>query len=254
LPQAVIPRAVLKEIPFVDIDPRRSASEIKRIFNVSPLRREDVSIRLHHEMTEYQPWSAEAWRHLTRALPFLYAFRLSKTVDETGREKRLFKKTSFNVCSKLGAIISLFGEKESLVMIDEDAEGLVIDTSMFLLSHNTEFSIGDQVFLHAIGDLFGDLLGINIASDFAGFLGCDTEQQMLKLLKKKIGKEAKDFLRRAKIALEEGDEESPGEFVTVPPPRPKEEDSEVKSRRNSPTSRNCRHPPRCCRITRRCSF
>lgn len=238
LSQAVIPKAVLKEIPLVDIDPRRSASEIKRIFNVSSLKREDVSIRLHHEVTEYHPWSAEAWRHLKRALPFLYAFRLSKTADETGKERRLFKKTSFNVCSRLGAIIALFGEKESLVVIDEDAEGLVIDTAMFLLSHNTEFSIGDQVFLHAIGDLFSDLLGINIASDFAGFLGCDTEQQMLKLLEKKVGREANDFLGRAKIALEEGDEESPGEIVTVPPPRPREEDSETKEKETVPLPEN----------------
>ncbi len=219
LSQAVVPKAVLKEIPLVDIDLRRSSSEIKRIFNVHPLRREDVSIQLDNEATEYQLWSAEAWRHVKRAHPFLYAFRLSKTVDETGKERRLFKKISFNVCSRLGAIIALFGGRESSIVIDDDAEGLVIDTAMFLVSHNTEFSIGDQVFLLAIGDLFSDILGINISSDFAGFFGCDTEQQMLKLLEKKVGREAGEFLSKAKTALEEGDEEISGETVIVPPPR-----------------------------------
>lgn len=226
LSQAVVPKAVLKEIPLVDIDPRRSTMEIKRIFNISPLRKEDVSISLDTETTEYQPWSTEAQRHIKQALPVLYAFRLSKTADETGKERRLFKKTAFNVCSRLGAKISLFGGMETSVLIDEDTEGLVIDTSMFLVSHNTEFSIGDQVFLHAIGDLFSDLLGINISSDFAGFLGCDTERQMLKLLEKKVGGEASQFFRKAKIALEE--EDIPEEIVKVHPPRPKEEHVETK--------------------------
>lgn len=228
LSQAVVPKAVLREIPLVDIDLRRSTTEIKRIFNISSLRREDVSIILNNEATEYQPWSAEAQRHLKHALPFLYAFRLSKTVDETGKERRLFKKTAFNVCSRLSVKIALFGETESPVVIDEDAEGLVIDTSMFLVSHSTEFSVGDQVFLHAIGDLFSDLLGINISSDFAGFLGCDTERQMLKLLEKKVGGEASGFFSKAKIALEEEDEDISEGTVKVPPPRPKDDHAGAK--------------------------
>ncbi len=228
LSQAVVPKAVLKEIPLVDIDLRRNTTEIKRIFNISSLRREDVSINLDSEATEYQPWSAEAQRHLRQALPFLYAFRLSKIVDETGKERRLFKKTAFHVCSRLSVKIALFGGTASPVVIDEDTEGIVIDTSMFLVSHNTEFSVGDQVFLHAIGDLFSDLLGLNISSDFAGFLGCDTEKQMLKLLEKKVGGETSDLLRKSKMALEEEDEDTSDETIKVPPPRPKEEHVETK--------------------------
>jgi len=224
LSQPGIPKGLLKEIPLVDIHPRRGASEIMRIFNVPQLKREDVSMQLDNEVTQYQPWSGEATRHVKRAIPFLYAFRFSKNVDDTGKERRLFSKTDFNVCSRLGAKIALFGGKETAVLIDEDTEGLLIDTRMFLVSHNTEFSIGDQVFLHAIGDLFTDLLGIDISSDFAGFLACDTEQQMIKLLEKKVGvAEAKEYLAKARKALEKGEEEIDLGTLTVPPPRIGEE-------------------------------
>lgn len=225
LSQAVAPKAVLKEIPLVDINPHQNASEIRRIFDVPQLRREDVSILLDPETTQYQFWSSEAWRHVKRALPFLYAFRLSKTVDETGKERRLFRQTELNVCSKVGAKISLFGEKETDVVIEGDTEGLVIGNSMFLVSHNIEFSIGDQVFLRAIGNLFSDLWGLNISSDFAGFLGCDTEQQMHKLLEMEVGGKADELLNKAKVALQGDDDDRVGETVTVPPPRRKQEET-----------------------------
>jgi hypothetical protein len=113
----VLPRPVYEMVPLVDIDPRRSTKEIERVFGVSTLRKEDVQIEIQEDYTEYQDWSHIVSNHVKNAIPYLYAFRLSRTADETGREGRIFSRMRLDICQKISANIQLWDKKEGGIII-----------------------------------------------------------------------------------------------------------------------------------------
>jgi len=214
----VLPRPVYEMVPLVDIDPRRSTKEIERVFGVSTLRKEDVQIEIQEDYTEYQDWSHIVSNHVKNAIPYLYAFRLSRTADETGREGRIFSRMRLDICQKISANIQLWDKKEGGIIIKGDLDGITVDDRILLVSENDEMPHGDQVFWRAIGDLLADLVLIpGVASEFASILACAEISQMRRLLGNITHGRENELVGKANERLSLSQDENVDEPFPIPP-------------------------------------
>lgn len=221
-PRSSVPAPLRDRIPLVSIDPRRGSRSIQRVFGVKPLGPEDFTIALNEAGTRERSWSDEAARRLRRSIAFLYAYRLSRTADETGRERNLLGACRLRVCEYVSVDVTVLGEPES-VILSQEHEGLVIrPEGLILLVGPDAYPEFDPVFWRAVGDLVADAVEVaGAASDFAQLLGCQADEQRHRLLDLMTDGEAERLLADAIGRLEL--EEKPEEEVAEPDPAPEAE-------------------------------
>jgi len=224
-----VPAPVREQVPLVAIDPRRNAQEIERVFGIGTLSEADFALRFDDQTTQAQAWSEEAASQVRRALPYLYAFRLSRTTDEASRERSALRRTDLRVCRRIGVLVSVLGERAQPVVLDRDLDGLLLrDQGLALLVCTSERMPRTQVFWRSIGDLLADAIGVaGAASDFAQLLSCESPEDRKQLLDLMTDGEAEDLLERARKRLELEDEEQIIDTLVLPRPEtPEQEDAE----------------------------
>jgi hypothetical protein len=221
-----LPAPVLERVALVAVDPRRSTREVERVFGVSPLGDKDFRIELEEHATEYQPWSTVTDAHVHRAVPYLFAYRLSRTTDDAGREAGVLRAIQLHVCRRISTLVTVFGLDPERVALEADLDGLVLKRQRMLLlvSHEDEMP-ADPVFWRAVGELLADAIEVaSAASEFAQLLGCPSVPAMQRLLDRMTDGLATDLLEDARRRLAMQDEEQlfgpvqwPEPAVSVPP-------------------------------------
>lgn len=182
-PRSALPGPIRGRVPLVAIDPRRGSRSVQRVFGVEPLGRDDFSISLREADTRDRHWSAEAALRLRRSIPYLYAYRLSRTIDDAGRERNALAGCRLRVCETLAVDVTVLGEADAVVL-ERELEGLVLRSDALLLLVGPEsYPDTDPVFWRVVGDLLADLVEVAAAaSDFAQLLGCRTDEQRHRFL------------------------------------------------------------------------
>ncbi len=215
-----VPRQVRERVPLVAIDPRRGAVEIERIFGVHTLSESDFVLQLDEEGTQYQPWSNEASTRVKNSLVHLYAFRLSRTADETSRERSALSRLDFRICSRIGVRVSVLDEPPTEVILDEDLDGLLVrEGGLALLVSQEQRLPYSQVFWRSVGDLLADAIGVTgAAPEFAQLLSCQTADERRKLLDLMTDKQGEELLARARERLDLEDEEHIVTELSIPHP------------------------------------
>ncbi|HUT56449.1 MAG TPA: DUF3883 domain-containing protein [Phycisphaerae bacterium] len=217
----VLPKPLRRQVPLVDIDAKRSTKEIDRIFGIPTLRQEDIHLDVEAEGSEYRSWSHLAYAHVKMALAYLYAFRLSRTADANGEERRGLVRVELFICKSVRARVTVEGSAREPIILSDDLEGLVVGHKLFLISGEEDFPQGDQLFWRAVADLLADAVNASVSSDFAALLSCDSPRQMSRMLDRMTEGHAEELLERARGALNLADE-TDGEAQVMPIPRPTE--------------------------------
>jgi Domain of unknown function (DUF3883) len=226
-PRFALPSPVRGRIPLVGIDPRRSAREIERIFGITQLDRDDFKIVVDPSSTERQPWSADANARLGKAIKYIYAYRLSRTEDETGRERTALRSAELIVCRRVAVSVSVLENQPEIVLLERDLDGLVLkDHKQLFLVSSADYMPDDPVLWRAIGDLLADLIDVaGAASDFAQILSCVGPAQMFRLLDLMTDGQAAKLINRATDRLEM-DVDELGE-IKIPAPSTVTQETEV---------------------------
>lgn len=217
-PRTSVPEPIRQHVPLVAIDPRRSATEVARVFGVAPLSPDEYEIEVDGHATKRTAWSANAAGYLRAAVPYLYALRLSQRADDRGEEKRAFADMDLVVASQLVATVRLRNREPEAVTIDQDLKGLVSDRRLYIVSEPLALE-ADPVFWRAVADLVADAINVSrVGGDFGSLLTCADDRPRLRLLNHLTGGHAEECLKQAREALqiEESDEE---DVKPVPPPR-----------------------------------
>lgn len=216
-PRTSVPEPIRQHVPLVAVDPRRSATEVARVFGVQALSPDEYEIEVDEEETERAPWSAQAASQLRTAVPFLYALRLSQRADERGEERRAFGDLELVVASRLVATVRLEARDPQPVVIDQDLKGLVTNRRLYLVS--VLLAPGaDPVFWRAVADLVADAINVpRVGGDFNSLLTCGDDHQRLRLLDHMTGGHAKALLEQARQALQIEDSDEDDSRQVLPP-------------------------------------
>ena len=215
-----VTKAIETHIPLVDIPRRKNTSLVKQLFGITSLTSEEIQLELVPEETEYDPGSEDANQHLRLAIPFIYALRLARTLDERGRELNLLRKGALRVCTRAQVSAKLPGGVSEAVILKETGERIVVDTSLVVVGEYRGNDPGFLTFWLTVAELVAELLGTDVADEVGGILRCRTPAEMLEVVHVRLGTDADLILQEAKSRFEDSFKDG-GEDTEQPVPPPK---------------------------------
>ncbi|MEX0827449.1 MAG: DUF3883 domain-containing protein, partial [Haliea sp.] len=155
--------------------------------------------------TQEQAWSSTAKQHLTSALPFIYALRLTRKSDEDLRERNALQQANLKVCKRLAVRLSVLDGPEEPSLIDEEMASLIINDNLYLVCHAPAIPTQPThiIFWSAIGRLLAERIDVGgAAAEFAQLLSCNSLQHMRQLLDFMTAGDADELLAQARQRLD----------------------------------------------------
>jgi hypothetical protein len=212
-------KVIERHIPLVDIPRRKNTSLVKELFGIQPLTSDEIQLRLLGGETEYDTGSEDANYHLRMAIPYIYALRLARNLDDRGRELNLLRKATLRVCTQAQVVATLPGGSTEEIVLKDVGERIVIDTMLIVVGDYRETGSGFLTFWLNVAELVAELLGIDVADEVGGLLRCRTPAEMLEVVRVRLGSDADAKLAEARSRFEKLDEEGDDDKQhTIPPP------------------------------------
>lgn len=205
------------QIPLVAIQSRMNTSLVKQLFGISSLSSAEITLTLIADETEYDAGSEDANQHLKTAIPYLYALRLARNLDEAGRELNLLRKAVLRVCSHAKVMANLPGGATEQITLKDTGERIVIDTTLIVIGEYHKDGSGFLTFWLNAAELVAQLLGREIAYEAGGILRCHTPAEMLEVVRAHLGSDADSKLTDAKARLYDLSPQ-PDDDITIPVP------------------------------------
>jgi len=238
-------------IPLVDLPRRKSARLVEQLFGVKPLASGEIEHTLQPEETQYDSGSEDARRHLRHSMPYVYALRLAKKLDDDSRELKLLKKIQLNVCSRVTVSVGLPEGVTEKLALDRPGERLAIDGALYVVDEYDHQGHGFTRFWQRVAGLVAEVLGIDVTAEIASVLRCRTSGEMEDLVVEMVAMEGRDgpaTLAAARERFSAGDFDTAPETLPLPPPRATLASGEPEAMQASiepsaaPPSRELEHP------------
>jgi hypothetical protein len=163
-----VTKAIEAHIPLVAIPRRMNTGLISQLFGIPPLTSEEISLSLLSEGTEYDPGSEYANEHLHSALPYIYALRLNRKVDDRGRDLSRLQKAVLRVCSRAEVAAVLPGGVQETITLEQPGERIVVDSTLVMIGEYRGGSAGSLTFWLGVAELVAELLGRDVADEVGG--------------------------------------------------------------------------------------
>jgi hypothetical protein len=192
-----VTKAIEEHIPLVAIPRRMNTVHIKNLFGISPLASEEIRLDIRDDGTTYDAGSEDANQHLRVALPFIYALRLDKNLDDRGRELGLLRKAVLRVCSHAEVTATLPGGRVEEISLEQPGERLVVGSTLLVVGEYRE-NLHWLTFWLVVAELVAELLGLDVADEVGNVLRCRTPVEMLELVRVRLADNAEAKLSEAK--------------------------------------------------------
>jgi hypothetical protein len=183
-------KAIEAHIPLVAMPRRMNTGLIRQLFGIPWLTSQEISLQLRPEGTEYDPGSEDANLHLRVALPYIYALRLARNLDEQGRELSLLRRAVLRVCARAHVAAILPGGTAEDIILTQPGERIVVDSTLIMTGEYSENSAGSLTFWLGVAELVAELLGRDVADEVGGVLRCRTAAEMLEVVRVRLGDDA----------------------------------------------------------------
>lgn len=214
-------RIIEDYVSLADLPRRKKTTLVQELFGVRALTSAEVRLTLVPEGTEYDPESEEAHARFRSALPYVYALRLYRNVDERGRELSLLQRARLRVCPRARLAASLPDGRMEDIVLGREGERVVVESELIMVGAYPGPGAGALTFWLGVAELVSELLGIDVADEVGGVLRCLTTSEMQEVVRVRLGGEADAKLADAAhrfedldVAAGEEDYESP-----IPPPK-----------------------------------
>lgn len=128
-----VPRVIEQHLKVAEFPRRKSTRLVRELFGVEPLATKDIEISLVDDGTEYAPSSEDANAAFRRALPYLYAIRLGKKLDEDNRERNLLHQAELRLCTRMRAVATLPSGETQTIEMDSQGDRLLLDRTLYMI-------------------------------------------------------------------------------------------------------------------------
>lgn len=213
-----VPRVIEQHLKVAEFPRRKSTKLVRELFGVEPLATKDIEISLLDDGTEYAPSSEDANAAFRRALPYLYAIRLGKKLDEDNRERNLLHQAELRLCTRMRAEAKLpSGETQSIEM-DSQGDRLLIDRTLYMVDDFDREAPSLVRFWQGVAALVAELLGTDVAAEAANVFRCRTVAEMEDVVRGLVDDDADGKLAQAHERFRTEAEEEPPTPQPLPPP------------------------------------
>jgi len=212
-----LPDAVVSRIALLDLPRRRSATAVKQLLDVRSLSSGEVALEVVQDDTEYDVHSEDANAFLRRCIPYIYALRLGKKLDDDLRELRLLKRTSLFVCSRLAVRVSIEGQEPETMVLGRRKDRICIESQLYVVGEYDPAGASATSFWLSVAGLIAEALGTDVAAEVGAVLRCRSEREMKEVVEELLGPEASEKLGEARSRFEDWDIPDEDEDLVIMP-------------------------------------
>lgn len=198
-----IPAVVEERIKLAELPRRKSTKVVESLFGVAPLGPADIALKLVSEGTEYDPSSEQANERFRLAVPYIYALRLCRRLDEDLRERNLLARARLRLCQKLQVDASLPDGSRHSIVLSSGGQTLLLDHELHLVGSYSRDSVSLVRFWQGVATLVAELIGTDMAAEAANVLRCTNTREMEDVVRGLAGAEADTKLAEARERFHE---------------------------------------------------
>jgi hypothetical protein len=216
---AVLPDVLCRTLPLLELEPRRGAQKVDRLFGVRPL--DSRKIQLVIEDYRSSPRETELSTDLESLKPVVYALRVD--ADSNGTVANRVKSLRIILCRSVRGKATIENQ-EIPISLSRDGELIVDGDTAYLIGEPEEAGplLRNELIADAVGEILATISRVERGSDFARLASCLPSRRAA-LLERILGNAAHDLLERAKVRLETKvteDWETEMRTPWTPPPPP----------------------------------
>lgn len=213
-----VPRVIEQHLKVAEFPRRKSTKLVRELFGVEPLATKDIEISLVDDGTEYAPSSEDANAAFRRALPYLYAIRLGKKLDEDNRERNLLHQAELRLCTRMRAQAKLPSGETQAIEMDSQGDRLLLDRTLYMVDDFDREAPSLVRFWQGVAALVAELLGTDVAAEAANVFRCRTVAEMEDVVRGLVDDDAEGKLAQAHERFRSEAEEEPPAPQPLPPP------------------------------------
>lgn len=215
-----IPPMVERYLKLADLPRRKSTRHVQQLFGVQPLSPADVRIEIVPDATEYDPSSEDANAHFREAVPFIYALRLARKLDEDGKERNQLARAQLRLCTRVRVNASLPGEDVRSIDLSTRGDSILVKDSLYVIGEYDRTAATLVRFWQGVANLVAELLGTDVAAEVANVLRCRNIAEMEDVVLGLLPDEGYDVLAEARARFLQVDAPEYEPEHAVPPQAP----------------------------------
>ncbi len=237
LENITIPRNIAEQYPLLELDRRRGAAKVKKLFGVEQLTKDVIQAKI----TNFERHPAfEAFKaEIDRLKPYIYALRVDGDLNRA--DLRALKEFNINLCRYVEVSISIDNENKLIELKDGDAINVGADAYLVAEPSNyADLFLEDEMIADAVGEIISNIFKVDIKSEIARLASCSINKRE-QLLNRIVGSSGEERLTKVKEVFQMPFEKE--EFGQLPldyPLRPS--DSMVNSSVDEPTKPSKEEP------------
>lgn len=213
-----IPPVVERFLKLADIPKRKSTKQVQQLFGVDPLSPADVRIEVVPEGTEYDVSSEDANAHFRDAVPYIYALRLARKLDEDGRERNQLNRARLLLCTRVRVNATLPGAEARSIDLMARGDAILVKDSLYIVGEFDRAAATLVRFWQGVANLVAELLGTDVAAEAANVLRCRNTTEMEDVVRGLLPDKADEVLAEARERFRRDDGTEDDREHPVPPP------------------------------------
>lgn len=215
----VLPEILCRQLPLLDLDKRRGALKVQRLFGVKSLQNQAVEITI--DDFKETALASQFTNEIERLKPYIYALRIASDSKDSYRGR--IKTLQIKLC-KYASGKALVGDREFDISLESGESILCGEIAYVCIEpqlEGTELVLKDDLIADAVGEIFASILNLEKGSDFARMAICTPAKRKI-LLERLVGLDAIKILEEAKkkFDLVEKDEDETKCWVEPPSKEP----------------------------------
>ena len=213
-----IPPVVERYLKLADIPKRKSTKQVQQLFGVDSLSSTDVRIDVVPEGTQYDPSSEDANAHFRDAVPYIYALRLARKLDEDGRERNQLSRARLLLCTRVRVNAMLPGADARSIDLTIRGDAILVRDSLYIVGEFDRAAATLVRFWQGVANLVAELLGTDVAAEAANVLRCRNTSEMEDVVRGLLPDKAEEVLAEARDRFRREDGPDDDREHPVPPP------------------------------------
>lgn len=211
-----LPESMLSLFPSLDLDKRRGASKVKKLFGIKSFNLSTAQITIKD--FEEHSCSQDFQNEVDRLKPYIYALRVEEDSDRS--ELKSLRQLQAKLCKS--AKCSIYVSNEEKEIIQRAGESITVGSIAYLVAEPMEYDmpfIRDEIIADALGEIITNILKVEIGGDIARLASCSPTRRNI-LLDKITGGSGEARLKKAEELLIFPGEEEIKSSPLPPEPEP----------------------------------
>jgi hypothetical protein len=193
---ATVPQVITREMCMFELDRRKGAQKVYRLFGAKPLSYRDIEVEIKN--VNEHPRANHLNAEVERLKPYIYALRIYSDTNAQGL--RRLRDLTVKICKGATGLVLIGNEIYDFSLNEGDMILSGKDAYLCSTIESVNLLLEDAIIAHDVGEILARLLGIENSGDLTALAQCPLSRR-LALLQRMLGVDPEPFLNEALLKL-----------------------------------------------------